>query len=229
MATVERRAPPTPTAALPTPFPRLLAPAAALLTFLVVGCGADEVPLDDATRTTPAPTATATETVTVTPTAVTPTPDGASRRVVIVAPQQPITLEPGQQREFTVPAEFRGDQVATFGLAWTPCAVVPATAPGELTFPDTDDDDTADRMAESDTGAARLALVNGEQYENVDQQWPTTVQPDGDTLTFTLRSDEADCAVPVVFIDEDGDEQLDLDQDDTPDELYGVGQVEWRS
>lgn len=188
------------------------------------GCGADEVPLDDATQTTPAPTVTATETVTVTP-----TPDGASRRAIIVAPQQPITLEPGEQREFTVPAEFRGDQVATFGLAWTPCAVVDATAPGELTFPDTDDDGTADRMGESDTGAARLALVNGEEYENVDQQWPTTVQPAGDTLTFTLRSDEADCAVPVVFIDEDGDGQLDLDQDDTPDEFYGVAQVEWRS
>ena len=35
-----------------------------------------------------------------------------------------------------------------------------------------DPDGHADAMGESDTGSARLRDVNGERYENVDDEWP---------------------------------------------------------
>ncbi|HEX2026840.1 MAG TPA: hypothetical protein VHF25_02445 [Nitriliruptorales bacterium] len=196
----------------------------AALTATACGNG-EEPPLADATRTTPPATVTVTETVTATPT---PTATEQRRRAVIVAPQEPVTVEPGEERQFSVPATFRDQRIETFGLGWLPCTVIDATAPGELTFPDTDDDGTADRIGESNEGQARLRLVNGEPYENVDQQWPTIVFSEGDTLTFTMLSEAPDCTVPMVFIDADGDEELDLKDDDTPSEFYGVGQVEWR-
>ncbi|MDP8961422.1 MAG: hypothetical protein M3N32_07415 [Actinomycetota bacterium] len=66
-------------------------------------------------------------------------------------------------------------------------------------MPDTDDDGTADRMGESDAGDAPVHIAKGETYEDVGPAVATSVKTGGDMLTFTMRSDEPDCGVPVVF------------------------------
>lgn len=206
---------------------------------VLVGCQAP----DDATPTSNGPGASAapptTEMPGGTPTeapAVAPSGDmpsvQAGSRDLLVAPQQPVTTTPGGDAEFALAGrlgEAESGVPPLAGFGWLPCAVVDATASGPLTFPDTDHDGHADRMGGSDTGSARLDTVNGEPFENVDDDWPTALHTRDRTppLQLTMQASEPDCATVVLFLDEDDDEELDLDGDGVPTETYGVGEAVW--
>ena len=163
----------------------------------------------------------------------TPTPDaGDPLRDLIVAPQEPRTVAPGETAEFAVPGRLGGDALPSLvGFGWVPCATVDATQPGALAFPDPDDDGVADRMGTSEEAGVLVEAVNGEAFENVDDVWPVALhtRDDEPSLVVTLRSERSDCATVVFFLDEDADEELDLAGDDTPAEVYGVGGVRWES
>lgn len=200
--------------------------------------------IDGPTGTTPEATdpdvptveVTVTETVTETVEPVESPPDGVAEdeedplRSLIVAPQEPRRVDPGSDGEFSVPGRLDGEELPDLlGFAWTPCEEVDATDRGELLFVDEDGDGHADAMGASDTGAARLYSVNGERYENVDDEWPVALHTRDQTpaLEFTMRANDPDCATIVVFIDGDEDEQLDLADDLTPAETYGVAEISW--
>lgn len=216
---------------------------------LLVGCGSDDQPetadspTPTETETTPPTTGTATATPTPTetpiPTETTTPTDGATpgqdgARDLIVAPQQPIAVATGADAEFTFAGRLGdppdADTPDLVGFGWVPCETVDATAPGALTFPDQDGNGEADEMGTSDTGGARLYSVNGERYENVDDEWPVALHTRNAVppLELRLRSASPDCATLVFFLDQDGDEQLDLEQDGTPTEIYGVGEARWQ-
>lgn len=215
----------------------------AALAMTVAACGTVEEDLDvgpDATSPTP-DTETVTETVTETETATETAPPTSSpaggegaqedpRRDLIVSPQEPRTVEAGSTGELAVPGRLGGEQLPDLlGFAWTPCEEVDATERGPLAFVDEDADGHADAMAESDTGSARLYDVNGERYENVDDEWPVALHTRDETppLELTMLADQADCATVVLFVDGDGDEELDLGDDRTPVETYGVAEISW--
>lgn len=225
----------------------------AVLMMVLAGCGTPEQEGDpDGTAGPDAPatgtretvtetvteTATVTESVTQTVTetaAPTPPPRGPETeedplRDLIVAPQQPQQLGVGSMGEFSVPGRMGGGELPTLiGFGWTPCQVVDATQRGPLTFVDEDGDGHADAMGGSDTGAARLYEVNGERYENVDDEWPVVLHTRNEAppLQGTMLANSPDCATLVLFLDDDGDEELDLDDDRTPTEVYGVTELRW--
>jgi hypothetical protein len=186
-------------------------------------------PTPEPTLTQPPPT-TAEPTPTGTPPPTTPTED--AQRDLLVTPQEPVTVAVGSDAEFAFAGrlgEFEAPPPDLVGFGWLPCETVDATRSGSLRFPDNDGDGHADQMGTSNTGGARLFTVNGERYENVDDEWPvalhtTDQQP---PLELAVRSSSPDCATLVFFLDDDGDEQLDLAEDATPVEVYGVAEAGW--
>ncbi len=225
---------------MPTRSAKLTAVAAAVAMTVAACATAEEDFGAGPDATGPAPdTETVTETVsettteTVAPTTSPTDAEGAQEdplRDLIVAPQEPRRVEAGATGEFTVPGRLGGEDLPDLlGFGWTPCEEVDATESGALTFVEGDADGHADAMGESDTGSARLHDVNGERYENVDDEWPVALHTRDETpaLEVTMFADQADCATLVLFVDDDGDEELDLADDRTPDETYGVAEVSW--
>lgn len=215
---------------------------------LLTGCQVENGPEDEGSpsptdiQTTPT-TLTETDSVApteaVSPTATTSPADGATTRAhdpardLLVTPQQPLTAEPGDDVEFAVAGRLGDPEAGTpvlVGFGWLPCDTVDATRPGTLTFPDGGDGET-EQMGTSNTGSARLHSVNGERYENVDDRWPVALHTTDQAppLQVTMRSNAADCATLVFFLDEDGDEELDLDEDGTATEVYGVAEANWEA
>lgn len=213
---------------------------------LVTGCQTD-----DEAEVEESPTATETDAGTLTPTETAPTPtetrttpteatsptdEGTagrdSARDLLVTPQEPITVTPGTDAEFAFAGrlgEPDADVPDVVGFGWVPCETVDATESGPLLFPDDDGDGLADEMGTSDSGVARLYDVNGERYENVDDEWPVALhtREDDPPIELTMRSASPDCVTLVFFLDDDGDEEFDLEEDGTPAETYGVAEVNW--
>ncbi len=205
-----------------------------LLTILAIAAAVAAVACATTEETEPgasptAPTITVTETVTETATPPTGSTGEDARRTLVVSPQEPQRVSAGSEASFTVIADEDGRPPRLLGFAWTPCDDVDATQPGPLSFVDEDGDGHADHMGDSDTGAARLDTVNGERYENVDDEWPTALHTRDEPphVRLTMRADDADCATVVVFVDDDSDEEFDVAEDGTPTERYGVGAVTW--
>lgn len=215
---------------------------AALLT---AGCGDPEVAGDRettgdateaATEASPSPAATS-------PTAVRPTgktepptapaepsptatmaPDGGddgTAQTFIVAPQEPRDVAVGREAEFSVGGTYDDREIPDrLWVGVVPCADHDLDAG---TF--TSSDATADGF-DADVGP-RIHDVNGEQYENVDDIWPTEVHVQDGVLTFTVLSDREACAIPTVFDDTNGNGELDVDPAGAPVEPYGVGKATW--
>lgn len=143
-----------------------------------------------------------------------------------VDPQQALSTEAPGTHDFTIARRYDGDELGDqpLDLVLFPCASADVTGGDADTFADADGDGDADGFASTDTGSARIAVVNGEDVE--DQAiLQATPDEDGD-IDVRLASDAADCTVMVV-VDGNGNGALDLDADGTPVEDYGVGQAEW--
>lgn len=145
----------------------------------------------------------------------------------LVAPQQPLQGQPGDDLVFSVAARF--DQQPFTGpvdVALFPCESADVVGAGADTFADADADGVADALGQTDTGATEIVRINGEAVQGA----PTVLRdltPDDNDLDIALRAQAADCTVTVVFQDTDGDGQLDLDAADVPSEPYGVGVASW--
>ncbi len=143
-----------------------------------------------------------------------------------VAPQEPVSHEPGVPHEFSVFA--RSDDQPFTGpvdIALFPCANVEATA-SPVHFTDSDGDGIADGIGTSDTAAARIVRLNGVPTDTTVVRDATPA--DDGILRFDLNSPAADCTVPVVFDDVDDDGQLTVDDNGHAGEPFGVGQIRWR-
>lgn len=220
-------------------------------TVLFAGCqaedrdgGPDSPPTDPGTAgaseavTTP-PDATPTGSQPPSPTETPPpakTPTAAdmteSQRELLVTPQEPVTVASGEHAEFGFVGrlgEAEADPPALVGFGWLPCETVNATRSGPLPFPDDDGDGHANPMGTSDTGSTRLFTVNGERYENVDDEWPVMLHTTDRTppVEIVMRSSSPDCTTLVFFLDEDGDEEFDVAADGTLVEAYGVAEARW--
>lgn len=152
----------------------------------------------------------------------------------IVAPQEPLTLPPAEPgdpagrgvAEFTAVGTYeQGVLPETLDLSVLPCGNVEFG--GGVRIRDADGDGAADDLGRTDTDRASVVLVNGQPVE-----WEGPVLADlqvgKGTLSFALRSEGEDCAVPVVFTDRDGDAALDTGPGEVT-EPFGVAQVTWRA
>lgn len=184
------------------------------------------------TTTTPA-TEAEPETEPETPTSSPTGPIDATQQTFILGPQQPVSTLVSEEEERNGEGEVEFHVVGRYDqqplpdrlwLGWVPCGNADPTA-DRITFA-ADGEGVAADMGEP---AILLREVNGEPYENVDQIWPAEVFVQDGELTFTLDSYEATCAVPTVFADENGNDELDLRDDGTPTEPFGVGQVTWET
>lgn len=147
----------------------------------------------------------------------------ATQQAFIVAPQQPRTFATGELADFSVTRFDQQPFTGPLDVALFPCRNVAATA-SVKTFADADNDNVADDIATTDTTNAVITTLNAEDIE--DTKFVAAAQPGADnTLRFDVTSNAADCAVPVVFTDANDNDQLDLAEDDTPAEPFGLGQV----
>lgn len=224
-----------------------VAVAAALIALVGSACSeaADEGPTPGATAPGTADgAATVTETVTETetetetePAAGSPSPSGpidTTQQTFIVGPQQPVTTLASDQEErdgrgevdFAVVGRYDEQPLPDrLWLGWVPCDNSDPTA-DRITFADQDGDGVADDMGQPEI---LLRTVNGEEFENVDQVWPAEVSVQDGELTFVLDSYDPACAVPTVFADENGNGELDVQENGSPAEPFGVGKVTWET
>lgn len=131
----------------------------------------------------------------------------------------------GDERQYTVTNAATGE---THTIALFPAEAVTVDADGIVTFADVEEDADGDVVGNNladDIGntPAEITVVNGTAVA-ADSQL-VTVDPVGDTINFTVNSDDAVSVIPVVFFDADEDGQLDLDELNQPleAELFGVG------
>lgn len=184
---------------------------------------------------TAAPTATASPTeppvTTAPPTATaSPTPTGTgapdaatdgTAQTFLVAPQEPREVSVGAQAEFSVGGTYSERDVPDrLWLGVVPCEDYDLDA---RAF--TISDGTAEGFDEA--FGPRIYDVNGERYENVDDIWPTEVHVEEGLLTFTVLSEQEACAIPTVFEDTNDNGELDVDDQGTPVEPYGIGMATW--
>lgn len=140
-----------------------------------------------------------------------------------LSPQQPVGTNAGEAVDFrlSAPGADLPDEVV---IALFPCTNVDAT--GDRRFNDDDNDRRADDLGSTNTGFAAIAVVNGSDIP--DSKVVHSASPEDGKITFRLFSRSADCTVPVVFEDLDGDRQLDVNYDGRPTEPYNLGMASWQ-
>ncbi|MEX1163832.1 MAG: fibronectin type III domain-containing protein [Nitriliruptor sp.] len=94
---------------------------------------------------------------------------------------------------------------------------------GVVSFDDTEGTDNAGNGEADNQGNtnAEIEVVNGSTVADGTDE--VVVPPVNGTINFTIDSTVAEAVRPVLFSDEDGDDDLDLDADDQPTEDFGVG------
>ncbi len=96
-------------------------------------------------------------------------------------------------------------------------------------FRDDDHNGLADALGSSDTGTAKVTTVDDAAVTPTDAVYGVTSGNSGQ-ITVVVDSSAADCTVPVLFRDDDGDKQLKLNSVDQPVEHYGAAaQLRWVS
>lgn len=221
------------------PLSRAVLAAAAVVALLAAACTGGDAPPGAGTPTSPAAPAagdgTAGDGTGTSPDGGSPAPPtGPTAQTLLLGPQEARELPTSERAEdqderglatFVLVGRSDGgalpDQVA---LALYPCRQV-RLGPPEA-FADGDGDGAADGIGATDTGAAVVASVNDEPSGTV-AGWPLVVAPAAGEVRFALNSFDPDCAVPVVFVDEDGDGQLAVDVQGVPTEPFGAGKVIW--
>lgn len=154
----------------------------------------------------------------------TATPGGQTYEV---SPQEPVTPAPGDVADFTALQRYEGAPLEeSLDIVLFPCATADVLGSDPDTFLDADGDGGADGFASTDTGSARIAVVNG--IDIVDDTVVAGVGPDEDgDLDVRLASADEDCTV-MVIVRGNGNGQLDVDVDGRPLEPYGVGLASWQ-
>lgn len=159
------------------------------------------------------------------------TPSDDPEQDYIVAPQQPLTTEPGNPVEFSTGARYDDDAFAdVLDIALFPCDQTEVTGAGEPIFDDDDEDGFADEIFMTNTGSASIIGVEGEVPEEGATKGVEDVAPGDDgQITVTIDSNTDDCTVVVFYEDVNEDDRLSVDADEHPVEPYGVGKVTFAS
>ncbi|HUG84349.1 MAG TPA: cell wall-binding repeat-containing protein [Euzebya sp.] len=157
-----------------------------------------------------------------------PVPEPQSGPTYVVSPQEVVQREPAQAFEFQVTGRYDGQSfTGPIDIVLFPCANADIAGAGADFFTDADGDGGADGFGTTDTGFARVAVVN--EVDISDTTVVVGAEPAADgILHFTVYSAEPDCIVPVV-IDGNGDGAFNVDADGRPLEPYGLGQIFWQS
>lgn len=145
----------------------------------------------------------------------------------IQAPQEVVTAEAGHTFDIDV---FGFDQPeanpAPVNIALFPCDVAAPADPQNQTFRDADGDGHADGIGTSDTGAAVITSLHGDATDTTHLD---RVRPDAaDRISYGIRSEAADCTIPVVFHDANDNDQLDVDGEGRPLEHWNYTERAWR-
>lgn len=143
----------------------------------------------------------------------------------IVAPQEAQTAEPGFTYELSVAGRYDGERLTgPVELVLFPCRNVDALDRPKV-FQDETGNGLADGIATTNTNAAVIDSVHGQATNG---RYLTGAVSNGDgVIPFTVTSDEPDCAVALVFDDENANNQLDVDGQGRPTEPFGLTQVAW--
>lgn len=160
-------------------------------------------------RPTAGPTDTTSPTATPSPTATAEAEFVSAEQDVILGPQEPVTIHPGERQEFSVLGDDVPEQL---DISLLPCDNVSFEGSGVSVLAR---EGEAVDLGETDSDALRIVSVNGEEVE------PTTYVNEADAtdepgsqdpaVSFEVTGDEADCAAPVVFQDTDGDDSFDVE------------------
>lgn len=186
---------------------------------------ADECPAIKSIRAVGGPAAVADDTLA----AASDCHEGRLSHDYVVAPQEPVTLDPGESYQMDGPSQHNARFLGSVDLALFPCDnldKVRIQGRSASRFADADGDGRADGLGTTDTGNALIVGIEGHETR---ARVLRDVGPEGTGgMRFRLASEAVDCAIPVVFDDADDDGHLDVDADGLPLEFYGLGQVEWR-
>ena len=149
----------------------------------------------------------------------------------VVAPQQPLTSEPGTAVEFSTGARYDDAAFAdSLDVALFPCNQVDVTGAGEPVFDDGDEDGFADGIFTTNTGEASIISVNGEVPEGGATNELEDVSPGTDgEITIMIDANANDCTIPVFYEDLNEDDQLSVNADENVIEPFGVGKVRFAS
>lgn len=150
----------------------------------------------------------------------------AATQVYDIEPMEPRTGVPGEREAFSLTRRDGQLPDDTVDLALFPFNTANVLGSGPDAFSDEDQDGTADRLGQSDQGAAVFDTLNGVDIAD-DRILYNAVLRDG-TVSWELNADAPDKVIVVAWTD-DGDGLLDIDADGTPTEPYGVGVAEWTS
>lgn len=148
--------------------------------------------------------------------------DAETRQTWILAPQEAVTVAPGDEVDNSV--IFDEGDPRRVSIALLPCANADPTDTPHV-FADRDGDGVADDIGSSDTGGAVITAVDGTSFESrhVLDVTPGT----DDILEFTTTSQVEDCAVTAVYHDENGNGQLDVDAEGRPLEPFNYSSRAW--
>lgn len=143
-----------------------------------------------------------------------------------VIPSQPVVGKPGDALDFTTVGRYDGEPLeASLDVVLFPCANADVLGSGPDTFMDADGDGGADGFGTTESGQARISVINGEDIADQTVVAGVDADADGD-LDIRLASQGIDCTVMVV-VRGNGNGQLDVDADGRPLEPYGVGLALW--
>ena len=146
---------------------------------------------------------------------------------LVVAPQEVVTMDPGEPMEISVLQHRDGSSLDTpLDLTLFPCPWATATE-SPVTFTDANDDDIADGIASTIGHQAYISEVNGQPTGGRELYVEDATPASDGVLRFTVVSPGADCAVVAVLDDTNGDRQLNLDGTNHADEPFGVTEIRW--
>lgn len=156
--------------------------------------------------------------------------EGRLRQDYTVAPQEPVTLQPGESYQMDGPGRENARFLDSVDLALFPCSNITKRRFGDAgsayVYADADDDGRADGLGSTNTGNALIVGIEGNETR---ARVLRDVGPEGTgDMRFRLGSEAPDCAAPVVFHDADDDGHLDVDDNGLPLEFHGHGRLEWR-
>jgi len=145
-----------------------------------------------------------------------------------VVPQQFETAPVGSEFTFEVPRRDDGQAFGTPDVVLFPQDAIREPSDGDFRFTDANDDGHADGIESTETGAAVITAVNGEDVQ--DTKGVRDVEPRAAAgIQATLTADAEDEVAFVTFVDENDNSALDLAENGQPTEAWGFGGLQFVS
>lgn len=150
--------------------------------------------------------------------------EGQTGETYVVEPTTEVTAALGETVDHVVRERYDDRPMQEpVDVALFPCANVDR---GTGTFVDADGDGVADGTGTSNTGAARITEAH--EATRVEEGYAHNLHLLHGAFSWSVRAEEADCAVVVLFDNVEGD-GLAVDSEGHPLEHHGMRQVTWTS